>query len=80
MRMNLTKEQKNILVEKIQEFFSQEHGEEFGYLAGENFLDFIYREIGPHIYNSGISDAKALVQDPMLNLDEDLSSLERPIR
>ncbi|PLT31913.1 DUF2164 domain-containing protein [Peribacillus deserti] len=80
MRMNLSKEQKNILVEKIQEFFRQEHGDELGNLAGENFLEFIYREIGPHIYNSGINDAKALVQDRMLNIDEDLSSLERPIR
>ncbi|MBM7693655.1 uncharacterized protein (DUF2164 family) [Peribacillus deserti] len=78
--MRLTRDQKNILVEKIQEFFYQEHGEELGNLAGENLLEFIYREIGPYIYNIGISDAKALVQDRMLNIDEDLSSLERPLK
>ena len=43
----------------IQRYCSEELDLEIGELQASFLLDFIVREIGPHIYNQAISDAQA---------------------
>ena len=43
----------------IQRYCSEELDLEIGELQASFLLDFIVREIGPHIYNQAISDAQS---------------------
>lgn len=43
----------------IQRYCSEELDTDIGELQASFLLDFILREIGPHIYNQAISDAQA---------------------
>ncbi|WP_180954637.1 DUF2164 domain-containing protein [Bacillus sp. V5-8f] len=73
-------DQKSAMKSLIKEYVKREFDEEIGELAAENYLEFIIKEIGPYIYNRGVQDAKAVVQDRVMMMDEDLTSLERPIK
>lgn len=79
MKVNLPKETKDQMVLKIQGYFVDERSEEIGELGAHILLDFMIKEIGPYIYNQGIKDAKAVVEQKMGSMEEDLYSLEVPI-
>ncbi|MCR1834718.1 DUF2164 domain-containing protein [Oceanobacillus caeni] len=79
MYTRLPKEIKDQIKEELKEYFYYERSEEIGDLAAENMLDFILKEIGPYFYNQGVKDAKEMVNQKMVNLEEDMESLERPI-
>lgn len=78
MYVKFTKEQKDRMISRTQEFFANERGEDIGELAAENFLHFITKEIGPFYYNQALRDAQKAVDQRMLAIEEDLLSLERP--
>ncbi|GEL77689.1 DUF2164 domain-containing protein [Tenuibacillus multivorans] len=77
MLMKVTREQKRQMIDQIKTYFYQERSEEIGDLAAENFLDFMSKEIAPHFYNHGLNDAKDVLEQKMMNLDEDIKALER---
>ncbi len=79
MNMNLNNRYKEEMKSKINTFFQEERGEEIGELATQIVLDFVLKELSPYIYNQGIKDAKTIVEQKVMNLEEDLSSLERRI-
>ncbi|RWZ52280.1 DUF2164 domain-containing protein [Halobacillus fulvus] len=74
---SLKKEERDYMVVRIQEFFELERGEEIGQLAADHFLDYMLKELGPFMYNKGISDARKMVEQKVMNLDEDIRSLEQ---
>ncbi|MCP3029765.1 DUF2164 domain-containing protein [Halobacillus sp. A1] len=78
MIKTLTKEQREYMVERIQTYFELERDEEIGTIASEQLLQFMIQELGPFMYNKGINDARQMVEQKVVNLDEDLLSLERP--
>lgn len=80
LTVKLSREQKEPLVRRVQEYFQDERGEEIGDLAAEFFLDYMIQELGPVIYNQAIQDAVKLVGEKMVSLEDDLHSLEKPIR
>lgn len=80
MHFTLPKENKEQVIENIMTYFYEEHGEEIGHLAAENFLLFAIREIGPHVYNQGVKDAKVVLEQKLMNIEEDLTSLEKPLQ
>ena len=80
MLIQFSLEKKRALIEKIQAYAYAESGEEIGEIAAENHLQFILDEIAPYIYNEGIKDAKKLIEDRLGNIEEDLYSLERPLK
>lgn len=79
MYIKLPKENKDDIVASIKDYFYRERDEEIGDLAALNFLDFVLKVIGPHLYNQGVKDAKKLIELKMASLAEDVDSLERPI-
>ncbi|PKR76827.1 DUF2164 domain-containing protein [Halalkalibacillus sediminis] len=79
MTIKLSQDQKEQIKETLKEYFYNERAEEIGDLAAETLLDLISKEIGPHFYNQGVKDAKGMVEQKVMNLDEDIQSLERPI-
>lgn len=79
MIVTIPKEEREQLIRSIQGYFIDERGEEIGELAAGLMLDFFLKEAGPYMYNQGIRDAKKLLQDKMMNMEEDMDSLQQPI-
>lgn len=77
--MKLPKEQRDQIIEQIQHFFEMERSETIGTLAAGEMLDFMIKEIGPHLYNHAINDARATVLERMQTLEDELYALEKPI-
>ncbi|WP_422168242.1 DUF2164 domain-containing protein [Halobacillus sp.] len=78
MLPSLRKEEKDYVIAKIQEYFELERGEEIGELAADQLVQLMVEELGPFLYNKGIQDARQMVEQKVMNLDEDLLSLTRP--
>ncbi|WP_101846647.1 DUF2164 domain-containing protein [Halobacillus sp. Marseille-P3879] len=78
MIKNLSKEQREYMINQIQEYFELERDEQIGELAADQLLEFMVKELGPFMYNKGIYEARQMVEQKVMNLDEDLLSLERP--
>lgn len=77
MWKQIPREKKKELVERIQSYFYEERGEEIGELAAENFLHFIMSDIGPTLYNAGISDAIGMTEQKWMSIEQDLEALKK---
>lgn len=78
--VKLPKEAKEMLVERVREYYENERSEEIGHLAAESILDFMLKELTPYVYNQAIFDARRVVGERMSSLEDDLYALERPMR
>lgn len=76
----MTREYREELCLRIQQYVADELGQEIGQLAAENMLDFMLGELGPHLYNQAVADARHVAAQRMAGLEEDLYALERPIK
>ena len=72
--IQLTKEQQQTAVEDIKSYFSTEKDEIITDLSATLLLDFILKNIGPHIYNQAINDAHHFMGGKI----EDIFALEKP--
>ncbi|ELK48695.1 DUF2164 domain-containing protein [Halobacillus sp. ACCC02827] len=75
---SLTKEEREYLIDQVQQHFEMERNEVLGELAADHFVQWMAEEAGPIFYNKGITDARRMVEQKVMNIDEDLLSLERP--
>ncbi|MCP8615859.1 DUF2164 domain-containing protein [Salirhabdus salicampi] len=80
MNKKLTKETRNHMIREIQTYFSEERSENIGDLAGENLLVFIEEKIAPHYFNQGIEETKVMIEQKVMNIEEDIDSLKRPLQ
>ncbi|MEK3733123.1 MULTISPECIES: DUF2164 domain-containing protein [Paenibacillus] len=78
--LKIPKEQRELLVEQVMEYFEVERGEPIGHLAAESVLDFFTATLGPYIYNQALSDCRLVVNDRMATLEEDIYALEQSVR
>lgn len=78
--MRLTKEQQQLMMTDIQNFFMNERDEEITEFEAERVLDFVKESLAPYIYNAAISDVKYVVEQQFSNMEEEIISLERPIK
>lgn len=79
MFIKLPREQKLEIAVKIQNYLNMEFSEEIGRLPTEIFLDFVLKEISPYIYNQAIEDARSIIEQRIILLDEDICALEVPL-
>lgn len=77
--ISFTKQEKEELVSKIQEYFGKELGQEIGRFEAEFLLNFIADEIGPYFYNKGIHDSQSMLQKKVDEIIESIDSLEKPV-
>ncbi|TJY43864.1 DUF2164 domain-containing protein [Cohnella pontilimi] len=77
--LKLPREQKMQLVKNVQGYFEEERSETLGDLAAEQFVDFMIKELGPYIYNTAIEDAKKLITEKLLQIDDEFYTLEKPL-
>jgi len=80
MLRKLPFDQKKALIEKIQYYYHVELGQTLGDLATENMVEFMLQTLGPLVYNEALKDARSIVNDRNLSLEDELYSLEKPIK
>ena len=68
----LSKEQRKEAIQSIQLYFERNLPEPVGDLAAGLLMDFFLRDIGPLIYNRGVSDAQTRMQGKLSELDSEL--------
>ena len=76
--IKFSKEEKSILVDKLQSYFDQELGQEVGQFDCEFFLDFISTEIGSYYYNRGLSDAQSIITSKIEDISDAFYEIEKP--
>jgi uncharacterized protein (DUF2164 family) len=78
--IKLPKEEKDEIIKSIQVYFEEERSETLGALGAEQLIDFMIKELGPYIYNKAISDTRAIVNEKINQIDDELYTLEMPIK
>ncbi len=69
MRIKLSDERREGLVEAIQAYFRDQHDDDIGELMASLILDFFIEQLGPSVYNQAIKDAHAFIQDELADLE-----------
>jgi uncharacterized protein (DUF2164 family) len=75
--IKFTEKEKKILVAKIQSYFHSELSEEIGQFDAEFLLDFFNKEIGAYHYNSGLQDARILLEENAQNIQQTFYEMEK---
>ncbi|WP_226669456.1 DUF2164 domain-containing protein [Metabacillus litoralis] len=79
MFIKIGKEDKDVIIEEIKYFFSEERNEQIGDIASEAFLEFCIEKLGPYFYNAGVQDSIKLIHNRNTQTDDDLHSLKRSL-
>lgn len=72
-------EEKERLVSKVKGYFFNELEQDIGGFEAEFLIDFFSKEVGPHFYNRGLSDAQILFSTKADELSYQIQELEKPI-
>lgn len=75
----IKKEDRERMIRNIQGYFVDEWSEEIGNLAAEDLLQFVVKEIGPYIYNDALAEARTVIGERMLSIEDELYVLEKPL-
>lgn len=76
--IKFSKEDKEVLVQKLKRYFSAEMDQDVGQFECEFFLDFISKEIGSYYYNKGLNDAQAIIVAKIDDISDALYDSEVP--
>ena len=71
--LKLASDEKKLMMDKLQGYFTQVRGEELSHLGADVLVDFLTKEIGRIYYNHGIRDAYGLMSGRV----EELFELEK---
>ena len=77
-QITLTKQQTDQIVSKVKAYFTEELNQEIGGFEAEFLIDFFAKEIGPHFYNNGLSDAQKLFTQQLEEANYLVEELEKP--
>jgi uncharacterized protein (DUF2164 family) len=69
---------KELLVHKLQQYFSNELDQELDQFDADFLLDFFTKEMGNHFYNQGIYDAQKLLAEKLDYISDEMYQLEKP--
>ena len=76
--IKFTSDETSRIVGKVKEYFSAELDQDIGAFEAEFLMDFFAKEIGPHFYNKGLSDAHSLFSEKAEELGYLVQELEKP--
>lgn len=77
--IKLPKEEKDAIVNRVQNYFEEERSETIGALAAEQLIDFMIQELGPYMYNKAIADTRQVITEKIAQIEDELYSLEQPV-
>ncbi len=69
MRIRLSPDRRAALLEALKKYFAAEFDETLSDFRAEGILDFLVRELGPPLYNQGVRDAAAFMQDKLTDIE-----------
>ena len=75
--IDFTNKEKEAMVEKLQAYFEKELDQDLGQFDTEFLLDFVSKELGAYFYNRGLHDARAVLDNKLSTIDEDLYAIEK---
>ena len=70
--INFSKEEQEIITQKLQRYFSKELDQELGQFDAQFLLD-----VGPYFYNRGLYDAQAVLERRLEDISEAIYELEK---
>ncbi len=76
--IKLTQDETDQIVSKIKKYFADEFDQDIGGFEAEFLIDFFAKEIGPHFYNRGLSDAHSLFTEKADEVGYLVQELEKP--
>ena len=75
--IDFSKDEKAILVRKIQLYFGEELKQQIGQFDAEFLLDFFSQELGAYYYNRGLYDAQAALAAKLEDVQDAIYQLEQ---
>ena len=75
--IEFTPQEKAAMVDKLQAYFEGELEVELGQFDAEFLLDFIAKELGAYYYNRGLHDARAIFEERVKSIDDDIYAIEK---
>lgn len=78
MRIRLSDERRTRMLDSVKRWFEEELDETLSDFRAEGLLDFFVAELGPAVYNQGVRDACAALQDKLADLEGEVYEPERP--
>lgn len=75
--IKFSKEDKEMIVYKIKQYFQKELDDDIGQFEAEFLLDFFAKEIGGYFYNEGVRDAQAVLSSQFDNITQSLYEIEK---
>lgn len=76
--IKFTKDDTDRIVSKVKEYFDNELDNEIGAFEAEFLIEFFAKEIGPHFYNRGLTDAHTLFSEKSEEVGYLIQELEKP--
>jgi uncharacterized protein (DUF2164 family) len=71
-------QEKEILVDKVKQYFEAELNQEIGQFDAEFLIDFFSVNVGGYYYNRGLSDAQLAIRNKLEDIESEIESLEKP--
>ena len=78
MQIEFTEREKELLVQKLKEYFNNELNQDIGQFDAEFLLDFFGKEIGSYYYNRGLVDAQEIFKNRVESVTDAIYELEVP--
>ncbi len=78
MRIKLSDDRKELMLQSIRRHFADHLDQEIGDLAAGMLLDFFVKELGPPVYNQAIRDAHSFMQDKLADLEGEFYEPDEP--
>lgn len=73
--VNLTDEQKKVLMDAIHDFFHSEYDEDLGIIKQQRIMELFTEELAAIIYNKALDDAMTWYKRQQDNMEADFYSL-----
>lgn len=78
MRIQLAGERRVRMLDSIKRYFEDNFDDPISDFRAEGLLDFFVAELGPAVYNQGVRDACATLQDKLGDLEGEVYEPEQP--
>lgn len=78
MRIQLSPQRRTALIRSLRTYFEEEFDETLSDFRAEGLLDFLVKELGPPVYNQGVRDAHAYIQEKLGDLEGEVYEREPP--
>ena len=75
--IEFSQEEKEVIIKKIQTYFTETLEQGIGRFDAEFLLDFFAEEVGAYFYNRGLLDAQAVLSNRLENISEAILELEK---